>query len=542
MKSVHKLLEIEDLQLTLPDRSRRRPFGQIPEAKILTNISLAINEGESLGVVGESGSGKTSLGRTILRLHEPTGGKLIFQGKDITHLSEKNLKSFRKDIQMIFQDPQSSLNPRHRIEVILSQPLATLGHVESKAEADRITRVVLERVGLSHDFRKRYPHELSGGERQRIGIARAIMLRPKLIVADEIVSGLDVSAQARILNLLQGLKRDLNLALIFISHDLAVVRHLCDRLLVLRNGEVVESGNVRRIFRSPKSAYTKHLLNAVPLPKIEPDWLADGSSMDSTEVSKEQGEKRTMENKFEVSNCTALVTGANRGIGREFVNALVGQGARKVYACARNIDSLDDLITKHSDKVKAVKLDITNDEDIESAAGVCNDVNLLINNAGINRLQAFIAADSLSTAQEEMQTNYFGTLSMCRAFAPILSENGGGAIVNILSILARVNLPLMGSLCASKAAALSMTQGVRAELAQQGTAVLAVMPGAVDTDMSRDFPPPKMPPAQVAEDTLSALQSGEEELYCGDMASGVAQGLAGDPKAVEKEFAGYLPG
>ncbi len=542
MMSDHKLLDIHDLQLTLPDRSRSRLFGQVPEAKILTDISLTINEGESLGIVGESGSGKTSLGRTILRLHEPTGGKLIFQGEDITHLSEKNLKSFRKDIQMIFQDPQSSLNPRHQIEVILSQPLSTLGHVESKAEADRITKVVLERVGLSDEFRKRYPHELSGGERQRIGIARAIMLRPKLIVADEIVSGLDVSAQARILNLLQGLKRDLNLALIFISHDLAVVRHLCDRLLVLRNGKVVESGSVRRIFRSPKSAYTKHLLSAVPLPKIEPDWLTDSPSVDSSEMFNELGEKRTMDNMFEVPNCTAIVTGANRGIGREFVESLVGQGAQKVYACARNIDSLEDLVTKHSGKVQAIKLDITIDEDIANAADLCTDVNLLINNAGINRLQAFIAADSMSSAQEEMQTNYFGTLSMCRAFAPILRKNGGGAIVNILSILARVNLPLMGSLCASKAAGLSMTQGVRAELAQQGTAVLAVMPGAVDTDMSRDFPPPKMPPAQVAEDTLSALQSGKEELYCGDMASGVAQGLAGDPKAVEKEFAGYLPG
>jgi short-subunit dehydrogenase len=169
-------------------------------------------------------------------------------------------------------------------------------------------------------------------------------------------------------------------------------------------------------------------------------------------------------------------------------------------------------------------------------------VTLLINNAGINRSCALLAAPDLQAARAEMETNYFGTLAMCRAFAPVLKANGGGAIVNMLSILGRVNLPLMGSLCASKAAGLSLTQGVRAELAKQGTTVIAVMPGAVDTDMSRDFPPPKMPPREVADAALAALERGHEDVYPGDMAQGVSQGLAADPKAVEKQFAAYLPG
>ena len=248
-----------------------------------------------------------------------------------------------------------------------------------------------------------------------------------------------------------------------------------------------------------------------------------------------------MDSQFNISGSVALVTGANRGIGREFVIALVNRGASKVYACARSTDGVADLVSDHPGTVEAVELDVTNHEQIASVAQQCGDVTLLINNAGINRLSAFVASDDISSARAEMETNYFGTMAMCRAFAYVLGQNGGGAITNILSILARVNLPMMGSLCASKAAGLSLTQGVRAETARQGTLVLAVMPGAVDTDMSRDFPPPKMAPSDVANQTLDALESGQEELYPGNMADGVSKGLDTDPKAVERKFARYLP-
>jgi NAD(P)-dependent dehydrogenase (short-subunit alcohol dehydrogenase family) len=242
-----------------------------------------------------------------------------------------------------------------------------------------------------------------------------------------------------------------------------------------------------------------------------------------------------------ITGSVALVTGANRGIGRSFVDALIARGAAKVYASARQPARVADLVDRHKGKVVALKLDITAPSDISAAAGQCRDVTLLVNNAGINLQAGLIAAKDLAAARAEMETNYFGPLSMCRAFAPVLSANGGGAIINMLSILARVNLPMYGSLCASKAAALSLSQGVRAELAKQGTLVVAVMPGAVDTEMERNFPPPKLPPAEAAARALDGVEQGLEEVYPGDMASGMSQGLAGDPKAVEKDLAKYLP-
>lgn len=241
---------------------------------------------------------------------------------------------------------------------------------------------------------------------------------------------------------------------------------------------------------------------------------------------------------MQIKGATALVTGANRGIGKTIVEELLKRGASKVYAAARDSAS----ISIKDSAVEVVSLDITDHTAIKALAGKLTDVDLLINNAGVNSMSAFAASDDLSGARQEMEVNYFGTLAMCKAFAPILKENGGGAIVNLLSILARVNLPLMGSLCASKAAGLSMVQGLRAELASQQTAVVAVMPGAVDTDMSKDFPPPKMPPEEVATALLDGLEKGLEEIYPGEMASGLNQGLGADPKAVEKELAGYLPG
>jgi NAD(P)-dependent dehydrogenase (short-subunit alcohol dehydrogenase family) len=195
-----------------------------------------------------------------------------------------------------------------------------------------------------------------------------------------------------------------------------------------------------------------------------------------------------------------------------------------------------DLVDQHKGKVVPLKLDITQPGDIAAAAAACRDVTLLVNNAGINRQAGFVAASDLDAARAAIETNYFGPFSMCRAFAPILSANGGGAIINMLSILARVALPMYGSLCASKAAALSLTQGVRGELAKQGTLVVAVMPGAVDTKMERNFPPPKLPPAEAARAALDGVERSIEEVYPGDMAMGMSQGLASDPKAVEKDL------
>ena len=244
---------------------------------------------------------------------------------------------------------------------------------------------------------------------------------------------------------------------------------------------------------------------------------------------------------MQLSGCVALITGANRGIGRDYVAALIERGAKKVYASARRVDSLGDLARGQGGRVETLALDITDARAVAAAASRCGDVTLLVNNAGINHNSGLLAAPDLAAARAEMETNYFGTLAMCRAFAPVLKGNGGGVIVNMLSITGRVNLPLMGSLSASKAACVSMTQGVRAELAAQGTRVVAVLPGAVDTEMSRDFPPPKMPPREVAEAVLAALEQGLDEVYPGEMARGIAAGLAADPKAVESQFAAYLP-
>ncbi len=245
---------------------------------------------------------------------------------------------------------------------------------------------------------------------------------------------------------------------------------------------------------------------------------------------------------MQIRDSVVLVTGANRGIGEAYVIELLEAKARKVYAAARDAGTLSPLAARGQGRLEPLELDITRQDMVEAAARRCTDVNLLINNAGVNFNTPLIAIDTLEHARIEMETNYFGTLLMCRAFAPILRANGGGAIINMLSILSRVALPAMGSLCASKAAALSMTQSIRAELATQGTRVIAVMPGAVDTRMSKDFAGPKMPPTEVVKEVLAAVESGQEEVYPGDMAAGVAAGLAQDPKAVEKEFARYLPG
>ncbi len=528
------LLEARGLGLQLPDRSVRSLFGTAPVARIFHGVDLAIEAGESVGIVGESGSGKTSLARTLLRLYEPTAGSLSFKGQDITHLPEAELRPLRAKFQSIFQDPLSSLNPRHRIGTILAQPLLAYGRVPDRRTGWREAGALLERVGLPPAFADRFPHELSGGQRQRVGIARAIALKPDLIIADEIVSGLDVSTQAQILVLLRELKTDGSL--IFISHDLSVVRVLCDRVLVMRQGEVVESGRCAELFANPAQAYTRDLLDAIPLPDFDPDWAMHGVEEDNSQ------DQPLGRGKMKIAGAVALVTGSNRGIGRAFIDALMQRGAKKVYATARDSSVLADLGAKYGNRMQLLTLDITRPAQVAAAVSTAGDLTLLINNAGINRHQALVASAALDSAREEIDTNYFGTLSMCRAFAPVLRRNGGGTIVNMLSILSRVSLPADGSLCASKAAALSMTHGVRAELAKQHTLVIGVMPGAVDTDMTRDFKGPKDPPIDIANAALDAVESGTEDVYPGGMAQGVAAGLKADPKAVEKEFAAYLPG
>jgi peptide/nickel transport system ATP-binding protein len=265
------LLSARGLSLSLQDRAGQPVFGRRPLVEIFSDVDLDLEAGESVGIVGESGSGKTSLGRTLLRLYRPTAGQLSFDGGDIAFADEDALRPLRARMQMIFQDPLSSLNPRHRVQDILAQPLLSYHRVPDRAAGRRAAPELLERVGLPTEFARRYPHELSGGQRQRVGIARAIALKPKLIVADEIVSGLDVSTQAQILVLLRELKKQDSL--IFISHDLSVVRVLCDRVLVMHRGRIVESGNCERVFADPQHEYTKALLEAIPLPEVEPAWL-----------------------------------------------------------------------------------------------------------------------------------------------------------------------------------------------------------------------------------------------------------------------------
>ena len=239
---------------------------------------------------------------------------------------------------------------------------------------------------------------------------------------------------------------------------------------------------------------------------------------------------------MKLKGCTALVTGANRGIGAAFVDAFLAAGARKIYAGVRNPDAY----APPDGRVTAVKLDVTADADVAAAVAACGDVDVLVNNAGVNGSSGVVAGD-LAAAGHEIDVNYLGLLRMCRAFAPVLAANGGGAMVNLLSILSRVNLPRAGSYCASKAAAYSATQAFRAELAAQRTLVVAVCPGTVDTEMTRLSPGPKMAPEAVATAALDAVEAEAEEIYPGDMAAGVAADLDLDRKAVEQRFAAMLP-
>ena len=251
-------------------------YGPRQQVKVLHGVNLTLRRGETLGIVGESGSGKTTLGRALVRLVDVSAGRIIFDGRDITRLGDTDMLPLRRRMQMIFQDPMSSLNPRHTIRHILNGPLLLHRQAENRKAADSRVSQMLARVGLPTTAMDRYPHELSGGQRQRIGIARAIILKPDFILADEIVSGLDVSTQAQVLQLIRDLTREMGMAMAFISHDLSVIRAVCDRVMVLKGGLVVEEGDCDVVFQSPQAAYTQTLIDAIPLPEIMPGWLDIG--------------------------------------------------------------------------------------------------------------------------------------------------------------------------------------------------------------------------------------------------------------------------
>ena len=262
------LVELEKLKVWFPIKSGIVLDRHVGDIKAVDDVSLEIGRGETLGLVGESGCGKSTVGRAILRLYKPTAGRIVFDGQDITHLKEPELRPLRRRMQMVFQDPFASLNPRHSVGRIVGEPLRVHG-ISSRREAATRVGELLEIVGLPRDAAARYPHEFSGGQRQRIGLARSLSLNPDFIVCDEPVSALDVSIQAQIINLLEALQRDFDLTYLFIAHDLAVVRHISDRIAVMYLGAIVETSPSDELYANPLHPYTISLLSAVPIPDPE---------------------------------------------------------------------------------------------------------------------------------------------------------------------------------------------------------------------------------------------------------------------------------
>lgn len=261
------LLEVNGLKKYFPLTGGL--FGRkMGEVKAVDDVSFSVKKGETLGIVGESGCGKSTTGRLLMRLIEASDGKVVFEDKEITSMSSSELRRIRRDIQMVFQDPYASLNPRHSIEQILEEPLIVHG-IGTKEERKKRVLEMLEVVGLSSYHARRYPHQFSGGQRQRIGIAKALMTKPKLIIADEPVSALDVSIQAQVLNLMKDIQKEFGLTYIFIAHDLGVVRHISDRVGVMYLGRLIELADSEDLYENPKHPYTKALLSAVPVP--DPD-------------------------------------------------------------------------------------------------------------------------------------------------------------------------------------------------------------------------------------------------------------------------------
>jgi len=266
---VSALLELRDLKMHFPITRGVLWQREVGAVRAVDGVSLAVERGETLGLVGESGCGKTTIGRCIVRLYEPTDGEVVFDGRDVAHLGGRAMQPLRRRIQMIFQDPYSSLNPRMTVRQTLEEPLTTHGLAGGRAERAARVDELLGLVGLNPAVAERYPHEFSGGQRQRIGFARALAVEPDFVVCDEPVSALDVSIQAQILNLLRSLQRQLGLTYLFVAHDLAVVRHISDRVAVMYLGKIVEVAPRDALYERPLHPYTKALLSAVPVPDPE---------------------------------------------------------------------------------------------------------------------------------------------------------------------------------------------------------------------------------------------------------------------------------
>jgi oligopeptide transport system ATP-binding protein len=263
--SEEPLLEVTDLVKHFPVKRGILVDREIAQVRAVDGVSFSIPRGQTLGLVGESGSGKSTTCRAVLQLVRPTSGSVRFEGREIAGLSRRQLRPLRREMQMVFQDPYASLNPRKRIGQIVGDPLRRQG-VASGAELRRRVRELLQRVGLANEHYNRFPHEFSGGQRQRIGIARALALQPKLVIADEPVSALDVSIQAQIINLLDDLQDEFGLTYLFVAHDIGVVRHISDRIAVMHDGKIVEQGTADQVCERPSDPYTKKLLEAVPIP------------------------------------------------------------------------------------------------------------------------------------------------------------------------------------------------------------------------------------------------------------------------------------
>lgn len=267
--------------------------GKANEVKAIDDISFDIYEGETFGLVGESGSGKSTTGRSIIRLYQPTSGQILFDGQDISQIKHRDMLSFRRDMQMIFQDPYASLDPRMKVKDIIAEGLDVHHLVHSEQERGARVNELLDLVGLSHDHATRYPHEFSGGQRQRIGIARALAVNPKFIIADEPISALDVSIQAQVVNLLRDIQKKQKLTYLFIAHDLSMVKYISDRIAVMHNGKLMELATADEVYNHPLHPYTKSLLSAVPLP----DPVAERSRQrtDYNDAIEFDGQQRTLQ-------------------------------------------------------------------------------------------------------------------------------------------------------------------------------------------------------------------------------------------------------
>jgi ABC-type oligopeptide transport system ATPase subunit len=264
VSSAEPLVEVRDLVKHFPITRGIVLKRKIGAVRAVDGVSFAVGRGETLGIVGETGCGKSTTARLMMRLLDATAGEIDFEGSDITRLKGAALKAVRREVQMIFQDPYSSLNPRKTIGSIIAEPFAIHGLMREQGERKAEVQRLMETVGLNPEHYNRYPHEFSGGQRQRIGVARALALNPKLLIADEPVSALDVSIQAQVLNLLRECQREMGLTLVLISHDLSVVRHMCDRVAVMREGKIVELADNEALYSRPSHPYTKELLAAVP--------------------------------------------------------------------------------------------------------------------------------------------------------------------------------------------------------------------------------------------------------------------------------------